>query len=111
MKLSKFIVLSNPIEGKEPEYNEWYDGQHIPDVLNVAGVVSAQRFRIAGVALPGEPIYQYMAIYDIESDTPQEVLDIILELSGTDAMPMGDIDPAMYAVAYEPTMAVRIDTK
>jgi len=40
-----FVVLTNPTSSKEAEYNEWYNKQHIPDVLNVPGFVAAQRFR------------------------------------------------------------------
>ena len=42
-----FIVFTNPVEGKESEYNDWYNRQHIPDVLNIPGFVSGQRFRLA----------------------------------------------------------------
>ena len=28
-----FIALSNPVEGHEDEYNEWYDAKHIPECL------------------------------------------------------------------------------
>ena len=42
-----FVVMTNASEGKEEEFNRWYNQHHIPDVLNVPGFVSGQRFRLA----------------------------------------------------------------
>ncbi len=28
---SKFIVMSDPVAGKEDEYNHWYEHQHLGD--------------------------------------------------------------------------------
>ena len=39
------IVLTNPVDGREDEYNDWYTNVHLDDVLKVPGVVAAQRFR------------------------------------------------------------------
>ena len=40
------IALTNPVEGREQEFNEWYDNQHVPDFLALPGCVSAQRFKL-----------------------------------------------------------------
>jgi hypothetical protein len=40
------IVLSNPVAGADKAYNEWYDHQHVPDVLKIPGFVSGQRFQL-----------------------------------------------------------------
>ena len=42
-----FVVFTNPVEGKDATYNDWYDNRHLPDVLDVPGFVSAQRFRLS----------------------------------------------------------------
>ena len=65
-----FVVMTNPTEGKESEFNEWYNKNHITDVLNVPGFVSAQRFRLAEAQLGGEAskTFKYLAIYEIETD-------------------------------------------
>jgi len=39
-----YLVLTNAVPGREEEFNRWYTEQHLPDVLRVPGVVSAQRF-------------------------------------------------------------------
>lgn len=82
----QFVVLSNPTEGREDEYNAWYDGDHLRDVLAVPGVTGARRSRLVQSR---EPLpHRYMAIYDIESDDVQSVLADIAGRSDTERMPM-----------------------
>jgi hypothetical protein len=64
------VVLYNPVEGKDEEFNEWLDRDHIPELLGVEGFVSAQRFRLALAQTqpPGEIEHQYLTLYEIETD-------------------------------------------
>lgn len=67
------LVYSKPIEGREAEFDEWYNNVHLPEILAVPGVVSAQRFnlmdaeitRVAGIPVP---THRYLAIYEMEGD-------------------------------------------
>lgn len=63
------LVLSEPVAGREDEYNDWYDNVHLVEVLRVPGFVAAQRF-VAGDAMPGRqgPPRTYLSIYEIEAD-------------------------------------------
>lgn len=45
------FIFSNPVAGKEDEYNKWYNEQHAPDVVSIPGFVSAQRFVFSDVQL------------------------------------------------------------
>jgi hypothetical protein len=77
-ELTRFVVLSNPAAGMEDEFNEWYEHVHIADVLQVPGLVSAQRFKLHQIALPdsGEDVgpgpqqaqHRYMLIYELDGD-------------------------------------------
>jgi hypothetical protein len=62
-----FVMTDIPAE-IEPEFNDWYDTEHVPERLATAGFRGAQRYR----AVEGAPAYQ--ALYDLESvavlDTP-----------------------------------------
>jgi hypothetical protein len=81
----QLVVLSNPVEGQEDDYNKWYDEQHLKDVLAVDGVVSAQRFKVADLT----PVpHRYMAVYGIDADDLGAVLGQLGARAGTDAMPM-----------------------
>lgn len=66
------LMFSNPVEGKEDEYNEWYDNVHVPELLAMPGMRSAQRFAVreAGAnhsTAPG-PVQRYLLVYEIEGD-------------------------------------------
>ncbi|MEE8248404.1 MAG: hypothetical protein V3S87_14220 [Alphaproteobacteria bacterium] len=67
-----FMVLSEAVEGREDDYNDWYENTHLDEVIATSAVVSAQRFKLAdrrGVEAPN----RYLAIYEVEVDDPGEV--------------------------------------
>ena len=47
MQTHTLLALSNPVEGREAEFNQWFDTVHIPEVLRVPGFASVQRFEAA----------------------------------------------------------------
>jgi hypothetical protein len=75
MKKCLLLVLTNAVEGKDQEFNEWYTSRHVRDILAISGVVSAQRFRF----LAGREGFGYLALYEIESEHPEAVLSAIRE--------------------------------
>ena len=89
-----FVVLTNPVAGKEAEYNDWYNGQHIPDILNVPGFVSGQRFRLADAQLGGEKsrTHKYLAIYEIETDDVAATLNELRTRGTAEIVPSDAID-------------------
>jgi antibiotic biosynthesis monooxygenase (ABM) superfamily enzyme len=44
METYYYVIVNNPVPGKEREYLTWYDNRHIIDVVAVPGFVSGQRF-------------------------------------------------------------------
>lgn len=69
--MAKHIVmaLTNPVEGREADYNAWFETAHIPELLAVPGFLSAQRYEVAGdQVMPDRPPYQYVTVYEVESD-------------------------------------------
>lgn len=83
-----YVVMSNPVAGKEEEYNRWYTDQHLPDVLAVPGFVAAQRFRVddKDSKLP----HRYLALYEIETDDIAHAMADLQGRAGTPAMPLSD---------------------
>lgn len=71
----KLIVMTQPVEGREQEYNDWYQGMHLPDLVAVHGVKSAQRFRLSRTVVADRGPLPYLAIYDIETDDIDKTLD------------------------------------
>ncbi|MBT5195713.1 MAG: hypothetical protein HOM07_25485, partial [Rhodospirillaceae bacterium] len=40
------VVLTNPVAGKEDEFNDWYSNIHIQEICQLSGFKSAQRFKL-----------------------------------------------------------------
>jgi len=55
--VEKYIiaVYSNPTEGNEDAYNQWYSDTHLAEVLQVPGFVAAQRFKLDEDQAPATP--------------------------------------------------------
>ena len=71
MPTALFTVKATITSDREQAFNEWYNREHVPDVLKFKGAVSARRYR----AILPEDKFQYMAVYEFESeDTLQRFL-------------------------------------
>jgi hypothetical protein len=79
------IVLTNPVEGQDDEFNRWYSDVHVGDVKKVPGVTGARRFRTVDA---GD--WKYAAIYDLDCDDPNAVVSEIMARWKTDQMPGTD---------------------
>ena len=91
-----YVVMTNPVEGRDAEYNAWYDEIHLKDVCSAQGVVGARRFRLAD----GDSAHRYLALYEMETDDPQRDLAALTALAGTDRMRMSDaLDLTRYSTA------------
>ncbi|MEM7254742.1 MAG: hypothetical protein AAF493_25295 [Pseudomonadota bacterium] len=71
------VVMTNPVEGRDQAFNEWYTDTHIGEVLEVNGFKAAQRFQLADATFAGQSDYRYLAIYEIETDNLQGALDAL----------------------------------
>ncbi len=87
----KFFGFTNPVPGREDEYNEWYDNTHLADLLKIPGIVSAQRFKLTDEQRsPGTYPYKYLAVYDCEADNVGSIVSELKARSGTTDMPISD---------------------
>ncbi|MGI9324317.1 MAG: hypothetical protein ACR2PZ_03790 [Pseudomonadales bacterium] len=91
--MSKFImaVHSNAVQGKEDDYNQWYNKVHLGEVLQIPGFVAAQRFSISGDPVQGDsPRHKYLAIYELETDDPQASLGALNDAVAGGSMTISD---------------------
>ena len=113
MKKFKLLVLSNPREARDQEYNDWYTKRHLAEVVSVPGFVSAQRFKLTDpMGYPHD--HRYLAIYEIESDDPKAVMDEMMRRSGTPAMVISealDLEGANIGLYEECSPVVEADTQ
>jgi len=92
------IVFSNPVAGREDEYDDWYSHRHLGDVLPLPGFRSAQRFKLAQNE-PAAP-WKCLAIYEFEADDPAEAVNALTARAETPEMFISDAtDLRAYAVA------------
>jgi nitroreductase len=68
------LVMSNPVPGRDAEYNSWYENPHLDQVIESAGFRTAQRFHLdaeQGVSSP----HRYLALYETDGASADEVLE------------------------------------
>lgn len=70
-----YLVFNNPNPGQEEEFDEWYDNVHIPEVMSLGNIVSAQRFKCRQLDRDaGQPVaHAYLTVYELEGD-PNEYM-------------------------------------
>ncbi len=77
--MAKGIMLVESVPSspdREDEYNAWYDDIHIPQLLTFDGIVAARRLR------PVDGNGPYVAIYELEGDDLQAILDNMIANAG-----------------------------
>ena len=108
-----YVALSDPLPGREEELNRWYDEQHLADVLDVPGFVSAQRFEAVEAGDGPPQRRRILVLYEIEADDPAEVIAALRSRRGTDKLvPSDALDAkAMFAQVYAPVGPTRIPAR
>ena len=106
----QYVIVSRSKPGREDEYEQWYRETHLADVCRVPGVVSGKLFRLdlQKVYDLEVPRWTLLTIYELEGDDPQAIIDSILKLAGTDAMPLSEAlhRPGMVQVAGHEIAAI-----
>ena len=104
------LVFTNAMEGREAEFDQWYDDVHVPDVLAVPGVVAAQRYRVteidqpevAGLPSPPPPAHRFLAVYELDRDPSEVMADFVARVTDGsmrlyEALDMGSIGLSTWA--------------
>lgn len=89
------VVLSDPEDGREEEYNNWYSGQHLRETLQTPGWSSAQRFVLSSKQISEHlPEQKYLALYEISADESDALAALKArssEIASSDAMSPADV--------------------
>ena len=70
------VVFTAMVEGKEPEFNLFYDNHHAPELAAIPGFVSAQRMVLARPANASIPATKYLALFKVETSDLAAVKEI-----------------------------------
>lgn len=87
-----YAVLSRAVPGQEEEFIRWYREQHLPDVVQMPGVVSGKIIKLdfQRVYDLDAPQWTLLTLYELEGDHPEPIIDMLKAASGSDVMPMTD---------------------
>jgi len=85
----KFMVFTNAADGRDAEFNGWYDEIHLGEVMQVPGFVGATRFRIHPTG-DAKPRHSYLAIYEMRTEDPAATLGELTGRAGRGEMQMSD---------------------
>ena len=94
-----YMVKSNPVVGKEDEYNRWYSDIHLSEVLQIDGFRTAQRFQLHPRQVQPNPTHTYLAIYQIDSDDVDGTLANLSKatwMNLSDAIDMTSLEIGIY---------------
>ncbi|HEX7852122.1 MAG TPA: hypothetical protein VF503_00320 [Sphingobium sp.] len=74
MAMHLMLAMTNPLAGREAEYNRWYDEVAYPIYKSLPGLVPLGRFRAVDVP-PMFPFqtgneFQYLSLYMFETEDP-----------------------------------------
>jgi hypothetical protein len=61
------IVFTAMVDGKEDEFNTFYDNHHAPELAAIPGFVSAQRMILAKPSNSSIPASKYLALFRVET--------------------------------------------
>ncbi|WP_417621242.1 hypothetical protein [Parasphingorhabdus sp.] len=93
------VVLTNAVEGRDADFNDWYSNIHARDTMRMRGGLAQQRFRYSEDQVQdfAEPFpAQYLALYDVydaawfsqehrdRARTPYMIVEDSLDLSRLD---------------------------
>ncbi|ADP83485.1 DUF4286 family protein [Pseudofrankia inefficax] len=65
------VVQSSPASPEQDAaFNKWYDEDHLPEMLAVAGFTAARRYRLraTGPIKAPDSVQGYLAVYEVEAD-------------------------------------------
>jgi hypothetical protein len=103
----QYIVMTRSIPGEIDAFDTWYDEQHLHDARAFPGIVACKRFKILhslGASDQGLPVidspFDSIAIYEMETDDPDDLARRLVAQAGTDAMPLSDAYDRSATVKY-----------
>jgi len=95
----RMVVMSNPVPGREDEFERWYQEVHLPELVALDGFVSAQRYS-REMILGSAQSWPHMAIYEIESDDIEAAIGGLVTVAEAGDLTMSEaIDTAATSAA------------
>lgn len=106
---SLLVVFTNHVDGREDEFNDWYDNVHLREVCAVPGIAAAQRFSPQVAKLPDNdlaevppPTHGHLALYTVDGE-PEEIMTTFVarlksgEMQLSPALDLSSINMAVWS--------------
>jgi hypothetical protein len=87
MQRVQMHVFTNAKDGKDDEFNRWYDEIHLSEVIQMTDAVAAARYRLSDHQAADAGGFRYLAIYEFEVDAKQAFDSL---MAGSQKMDLGD---------------------
>jgi hypothetical protein len=75
------LALTNPVEGRETEYNDWYNNVAVPTYKSLPGLVPLGRFKAVDVPhmfdFEMDNKFKYLSLYYFEADSAKDFMEKI----------------------------------
>ncbi len=99
----QLLAFSSAADGQDDALDTWYETEHVPDMLAIDGFLAVRRFRLIDAGPPPPASQRFLAVYDVEAESPGVILQTIGAAAGSGAIRMSDaLDTANSGMAiYE----------
>lgn len=86
----KYLVFTNACDGRDDEFNTWYDDVHLAEVVAVPGFTGAERYAVRPQPGELEPSHRYLAIYEMETNDVQATIAELMRRGTSGGFQMTD---------------------
>jgi hypothetical protein len=108
-----YVLFTKVHEGREAEFNRWYDTVHIPEMLTrCSGFVAAQRFRLCDAQRPGfMPEHTHLCVYEIEGDPRESLASMDVQAAQPDWSQTDTFDYSAFSARLYEAITERFETE
>ena len=99
METFMLAAFARPIPGREQEFGDWYENQHIPDIMRIDGFKSARRYECVD---PPTRAGSFLTVYEVEAGQATDIAEAIDvarqagQLVGSDSLDRSSLELVSY---------------
>ena len=71
--MGKFLVFTNAADGRDDDYNEWYDNVHAVEMCALPEYTGVTRYKLTDAQMVPDQSHRYVAIYEFEGSADDAV--------------------------------------
>ena len=104
------LVFADPSDpAREAEFNEWYDGTHVKDVLKVPGIQTCTRYKLSTTETGAPPMPgSYMAVYELDAENLDDIPAGLGKAFVAGELPMSDVIKVGPQIIFEQVSATQV---